>query len=199
MDASSTGYLEAVRIEELADILKSTGYEVSAASQPDEGFDLIASRGPERIAIEVKARSALRSSIHTIEELRKRAADQGFTEFRLVVVNPPRSVEVEVEGLDQILLTHLLTALPPDLDEISSQTVEGVSNIEIARMYVSSGGFRVSGNATVDVQMNYDGGAARDGLTFSSEFPLDFDVSLDKELHLTSIDEFKVDTSSFYE
>lgn len=66
-------------------------------------------------------------------------------------------------------------------------------------MYVSSGGFRVSGNATVDVQMNYDGGAARDGLTFSSEFPLDFDVSLDKELHLTSIDEFKVDTSSFYE
>jgi hypothetical protein len=200
MDTSSTGYLEAVRTEELVDILRATGYEVKTGGLAGEGFDLVASKGSERLAIEVKARSTLKDSIQTIEQLRKKASDQGFTEFRLVVVNPPRPVEVEVEGLDQSLAAHLYSELPPELDGLSSETlVQGVTNVEISGIHVTRDGIRVSGIATVDVQMNYDGGSSRDGLTFSGEFPLDFDVSLDQSLKLDRINELKVDTSSFYE
>ena len=73
----------------LAAELEAAGYNVTRAALADEsGYDLVAAKDNQRIAIEVKARSALRESADAIHRLREQARQHGYSEFRLVVVNP---------------------------------------------------------------------------------------------------------------
>ena len=122
---SSTQYLEAAKVEELASQYKTRGYQVSM-EQPSSGgnarYDLIVEKDGHRIAVEVKARSTLKSSAHEIRELREKAIQEGFDEFRLVIVNPPRERSIEVEGIEEILEEHIIEEHFSELADLSSGT-----------------------------------------------------------------------------
>lgn len=58
----------------------------------------------------------------------------------------------------------------------------------------------MTGTGIVEVQLNYGGGQARDGLTVESDFPFDFDVVLRRHLgriEIETVESLTVDTSSF--
>src|SRR3954447_9971600 len=116
MSTPSAELLEAEKIEELADQLRADGYDVQTSKQGDPGFDIIAKRGGEVIVFEVKARSRLESAVPSINQLRQRAAEEGYSGFRLVVVNPPREIQVEIDGLQDLLQHQLAEDPPQDLD-----------------------------------------------------------------------------------
>lgn len=121
MNTVPATYLEAAKIEELISELRVQGYDIRAPAETKGAhFDLLATRGEEVLAIEVKARTELKASAKQIEESRRRAAELGFTEYRLVVVNPPRAVEVDVHGLDEALARYMFESIPSELEEISS-------------------------------------------------------------------------------
>ena len=64
-------YLEAAKVEEVAEQLKSEGYQI-ALNQIEPGlnlqYDIVATKGDKRIAVEVKARSHLRDSAGLIRD-----------------------------------------------------------------------------------------------------------------------------------
>ena len=198
MSTASAELLEAAKIEELAETLRAEGFDVLTSTGPEPSFDLVARRGQESLAFEVKARSRLQSALPAIHELRRRATEEGFTGFRLVVVNPPRTVDVQIDGLEALLSEELSENLPEDLNRLSSGTrVEDVSNIEIERVNVSPSGVQVSGWGAVDVELRHGTGSETQGLTTSSGFPFHFDVVLSPDLsRITESKDIRVDVSS---
>jgi len=200
MRRPAADYLEAEKIEELAEDLRRSGYRVEREARlGNQQFDLLAQRDGERVVVEVKARSRLKESVEQLARLRAAARKAGIDVFRLVVVNPPREVDVTIEGLDWELTNYLNEHLPGELDEISSGTiVEGVSDIEIDLADIKRDGMHVRGRASVDVQLNYGGGVERDGLTETAIFPLIFDINLGPDWKLEEANELHVDVDSFY-
>ena len=199
---SSLDYLESAKTEELALRLSAEGYKVVREASGPEGkekYDLVAERGNEKIVFEVKARARLKQESAQIRRLRKMAHQQGYNEFRLVVVNPPREVSVEIEGLSQILLNHLVENMPEELNELSTNTrIEDVSDLEFDSVSMSGEGIRVRGTGVADVVLEYGGGEERDGLRTREGYPLTFDILLDESRSVEDV-EIQVDTSSFYE
>ena len=191
-------YLEAAKTRDLADRLQQSGYDVTI--DPGDGLDLAAAKGGRRIAYEVKARSDLGASEDLTRDLREMAIRKGYDEFRLVVVNPPRDVRVCVAGLERLLEEHLRDAVPDELQVVSSNTlVDDVADIEIDTLEVTQEGVHVAGSGVVETTLVYGGGESSDVISGRMDFPFDFDVILDRELHLEDVKRIAVDTTGFYE
>jgi len=199
---SSTQYLEAAKVEELASQYKTRGYQVFM-DQPSSGgnarYDLIVEKDGHRIAVEVKARSTLKSSAHEIRELREKAIQEGFDEFRLVIVNPPRERSIEVEGIEEILEEHIIEEHFSELADLSSGTsVDGVTDVDIESIEVAKNGLDIRGVASVDVTLEYGGGSERDGMSWGTSFPFTFYVLLNNDMKIEE-SEINIDVSEFSE
>jgi hypothetical protein len=96
---------EEKRIRELKVELESQGYDVTTQpSGPDEGYDIVATKDGRKIAVEVKANSELAESAEAIRNLRRRARERGFDEFRLILIKtPPPPPDIRIQGLEQRL------------------------------------------------------------------------------------------------
>jgi len=197
MVASAT-YLEAAKAEQLERELTAQGYVTERAKRMNGSiYDLVAERGDERIAIEVKAQSRLAEQAREVTRLRERAFQLGFTEFRLVVVNPPRARQIEVEGLDSALRTYLVENPPSQIDELSGHTlIEDVSGPEIDEIEVTREGTRVAGDASLELLLQY--GEARDGATMHVTLPFRFDVILGLDGEIIEARSIEVDTASLH-
>lgn len=196
---NATQYLEAAKIEEVTSQFRSQGFEVTFPNGEQEGFDLVGTRGSERIAVVVKAGSELRHSASEIARLRDQARRDGYS-FRLIVVNPPREKAVDVEGLRQRLEEYVSENPPHELNMLSSHTrITDISNLEVDSLEATTDGLHVVGNGVIDVELDCGGGIAKDGVTSEADFPFTFDVLLDHTLHIKEVRHLNVDTSSFYE
>jgi Holliday junction resolvase len=193
-------YLEAAKLDELAQQLERDGYNVARSFRDGNVvYDLVATRGDRKVAIEVTARSALRQAVESIRQLREQARRNGFDEFRLVVVSPPRERAVEIAGLEDVLLQHMRDNFPAKLAELSSHTsLDAVSQIDVSSIEVSADGIHVIGTGIVEVTLGY-GGEPRDGVSWEADLPFDFDVLLDHQLQIAEVHALEIDTSSFDE
>jgi hypothetical protein len=192
-------YLEAAKAEEVARQLEADGYTVlKDAKSNGMVYDLVATKNGQKIAVEVKARSALRGAASQIRALREQAFRQGFDEFRLVVTNPPHETRVEIDGLDDQLLRHL-AADPPDPPGFESLVtrVARVSAIEIDAINASAGAMRVVGTGVVEVALDPTHGPRDDQGSWKTDFPFSFDVTLDRDLALKAVNKLDIDMSSF--
>lgn len=190
-------YLEAARVRDVAIELAQQGYAVRVATEnPAQPYDIVATKPGKRVAIQVKARSTLGAET---ARLRKQAVEEGYDEFRLVLVNPPREIDVEVTALADKLHHYLLENVPKEIDALSSRTcITGVGDLEIGSVKIQPGKVRVVGSGAVEVLLECGGGSERDGTEWETDFPLEFDVTLDQDLAITTA-ALRVDTSTFYE
>ncbi len=200
---SSLDYLEVAKTEEIASQLVSEGYTVQREAMSMVGtsrYDLVAERGKDKIVFEVKAQARLQQEHEHIRQLRKRAHEQGYSEFRLVIVNPPHTVAVEIEGFDTQMLDYLIENTPEELQALSSVTIiEGVSDLEFDMVSVSDTGICVRGTGVVDVVLEYGGGENRDGLSMREGYFFEFEVTLNQDRKIEAVNRLQVETSSFYE
>lgn len=195
-------YLEAAKIEEVAEQLRSEGYQVSQERlNPDthSRYDLIAVMGDKKIAIEVKACSQLRSSAGLIRDLREQAAKQGYDEFRLIVVNPPREKTIEIDNIEGILYDHIMQESFSELEELAGRvSVDDISDVDIDSIEVNSSGIDVQGTGLLSASLEYGGGDHNDGLSVDYDFPFTFRITLNHDMNIVE-DEIDIDTSSFFE
>jgi len=199
---TATRYLEESKIDDLARQLERQGYNIVAREQRNGNisFDLVASKDGQTIAFEVKARTGDRVSATEIARLREQAFEQGFDDFRLVVVNPPHETVVEIPGLDDLLFAYIGERRGPELDDLPGAVrVESVDNLDIDAIEITTNGIHLAGGGTVRVNIDYDDGDAYDGLSLETDFPFTFDVILSHALQIEQVGSFRVDTSSFYE
>ena len=195
-------YLEAAKLEELAVDLERRGYRVSRdARVGDRSVDLLAERGDERLAFEIKARSRLQESAQDVGRLREAARDAGLTELRLVVVSPPHAVDVSIEDLHSELLRYFSeNELPKELLAISpGARVEGVSDIDIESVEIRRARIHLRGRATADIDFNDARGGVGDGLIASDSFQFSFDLELGPNLRIAQMKHLSMDTEGYYQ
>ena len=83
-----------------------------------------------------------------------------------------------------------------DLDQLSNRTMfEGLEANPDGVFIESPGSFRAVAN--VYVTLNY--GDNRDSTSMSDSYPVEVQGKIDPQSHEVSIDDLKIDTSSFYE
>jgi hypothetical protein len=199
MRAPAADYLEADKIEELADDLSREGYRVEReATVGGQRFDLLAQRDGERLVFEVRARSRLGANGDELVRLRAAAIEAGVTGFRLVVVNPPRATQVAIEGLDAALLGYFREELPAEVDQISYETrAKRVKIFDVESVDVRRDRMRVQGRGGLDVELNYRGKTDQIDLTTDEGLDFTFDVELGSDLKLAHVNSIKVDVSDF--
>jgi len=192
-------YLEAAKLDELVAEFRRAGYAVRLnEGEGETRYDLVAEQGERRIAVEVVARLNTRDDAvaRRVSALREYAHNQGFDEFRLVLVSPPREAVVEVEGLETLLSNALINDIPSKLDILSSHTrVLSISDVDITSTTINREGIQIG---IVLVELEYGGGAERDGLSEEIDFPFSFDLILTLDLELEQLVSLNVDTTSFY-
>jgi Holliday junction resolvase-like predicted endonuclease len=194
-------YLEAATAAEVARQLEADGYTVARDQRVDGAFyDLIATKQDQRIAVEVKARPRLRGAGAHLRDLRERAYRQGFTEFRLVVANPPHETLVEIDGLNQQLFQHMAEHPPQEIDDLTPSTrITGISSIDFDSARITPDAIHLTGTGIVEVELEYAGGEASDGGSWETDFPFSFALTLDRDLTIASVDRLVVDISGFHE
>lgn len=201
MRQTAADYLEAEKIEDLEASLRSSGYQVAReAAVGNEVFDIVAERDGQLQLYEVKARSRLQESIEEVARLRAAARQAGVKGFSVVVVSPPREIDVEVEGLASELTGYFLEALPAAVDRLSADTrVERVRVVEIASVKVRSSGIRVQGRGALEVELNYLGKPGSIGASLDETLSFEFDVDLASDLRLTHVNTIDIDLSDYDE
>jgi len=195
-------YLEESKITDLVRQLEQQGYHIVGREQSfgDIPFDLVASKDGHTIAFEVKARTGDPVSAKEIARTRQQAFEQGFDDFRLVVVNPPHETIVEIPGLDNLLVAAIAEQHSSELDDlIGVVRVEGVDNLDIDAIEITTDGIYVVGSGTLRVGIEHDDGEVYNGLDVETDFPFTFDVILSHALRIERMRSFRVDTSSFDE
>src|SRR5688572_26655128 len=117
-------HLHEAKIEEVAERLRGEGYTVRRGPQAGHvEFDLVAEKEGRNVAVEVKDAIELRASARDVMRLRDLALEQGFNDFRVIVVNPPQKKNIAVPGLDAVLLACLRQAPPERLTALSDRLV----------------------------------------------------------------------------
>jgi len=195
--SAATQYLTAYKKEALAAHLRSAGYDVREDVPP---YDLVAEKGAERIAYEVRVPPVSADGIEQLRADRARSLKEGYTEFRTVIASRPKPVIVDVDGLDQALFAALANDPPSELLDLGPCCrVEDVADVEIEEAEVTRDGVRVAGNGTVGVDLEYGGGVEKDGMTTYAVFPFSFVVRLDRDLAFVEWEEIVVDTIDYQE
>lgn len=186
-------YLEESKLAEIAQHYEALGYQVEAGK---EGFDLVAKRGDDRIAFEIKVASTRPHSQRTISKLRSKAKRLGM-HLNIVLLRKPHQIEVEIENLEEILHRKLKDDVPEEIRELSSNSIiEEVADLEIDRCRISKTEISLRGTGYIGVELNY--GGSRDGATAYEGYPFSFEVILDHDLSIASDLAVQVDVSSFY-
>lgn len=220
---TSIEYLEAAKIEEVASQLRGEGYEVTISPiGQDEGYDIVASKGDRKLAVEVKVSSQLRDSAASIKTLRRRALDHGYDEFRLVVVSPPREVKVSIEKLEEELFKYmeqnlrsiwggdsLQTLGELGLPDVNQIRLVHIGEIDIDSIDITTDGVQVVGNGVAEIEINYweiheepfwsAGFPPQDSRSLTrwkTGVPFAFNVMLNHDLTISKALKIEVDTSS---
>lgn len=193
-------YLAQAKVEELAERFAGLGYTVvQEPAGEDRLFDLLATKGDQTIAFEVKASGSLHNAVATTRAARELAHRKGY-DFRLVVVAPPHTPAIDIEGLTEQLDSYLTENTPSELLDLALVVrIDSVCDLEFDAVAILATGIEVEGSGTVELSLEHDGGKERDGVTFSEAFPFKFAVWLNHDLSLKSVQCFTFDLSSFYD
>jgi hypothetical protein len=199
MSAAIT-YVEQEKLDELEQQYRSRGYDVRRDYRSQSGriYDMVALKGDERAVFEVKALPALAGKGEALRELRRHAYDDGFTDFRLVVVRPPRRIDVSVPGLEGELAEYMRQRLPDELERLAKRVrIDSVSDLEISEVEASTGGLDLAGDGVVEVTLG--DGRSEGGGESQDDFPFRFHVRVTSDLRLAQVYELQPDVSGFAE
>jgi len=204
--------VEYLKLKEVASQLRAEGYNViESPTGTDKGFDLVATKDGKKLAIEVKVSSQLQESAESIKALRKRALEQRYDEFRLILVSPPHEIPVKIDSLDKELSNQMKEESyknylkHPGDSYFDNYELEKVSDIEIDSVSIAVEGIRIQGNGVVSVIEKLPEGSlsqisgAVNISRWANDLPFQFDVTLDRELKISSVNGIEIDNSSFDE
>lgn len=190
-------HLRAAAVEQTARRLAREGHDVEKSVRLDDTVvaDLRAIRpgGKEKLYHIVLAGMGSAGRPEQASRVRAEAVARR-AEYHLVLVRPPRDIEVEVVGIEDVLKQALIKHTPENLRDIAPKwEIEKVSDVEVARVQLVQGKSHVAGDSLVTILFPADDD---DFPTELGTYPLKFDVVLDSQGALRSVTALEVDTSS---
>jgi hypothetical protein len=190
-------YLVRARREELADEMKGKGYAITRPAPP---FDFVAEGEGKTVAFVVRERPVPQQDLETVVGLRAKAKAAGFTDYRLYVVPPPRSVDVDVAGLESALQAEISRKMWPGMEVLGrSPRVDEVSDIWFDAVKIDGACIHVEGGGYLSITSERAGWGVEGGIDAQEVFPFDFIANLDHDLNVTTIESLTVDTAAYFE
>ena len=191
-------FLERAAAEELASKLASGGWEVQREAPVGAmRVDLIARRGEEVVFYEFKlaGASAYDGWASQLLAYQKLARQHGAA-FRLIMVRPPRQMELEVDGVERMLFEFLVQHPPTEVSDIAGHTlIDEVVGVDLDSVRISGTTADVSGDASLAVTLQTGAGEE----IGSELFPFAFSAKLDLAAQRADeVDVLEVDPSSWY-
>jgi hypothetical protein len=201
-------YFHDIAMEQLYDEYSQMGYIVHKNHRIGSyEADIIAEKDNEKIVIEIKSGRMTPDKKQRLADLANYVRSQGDYKFMVVVPTPPQKKQLEVENIEQLLLTDLIHNLPNELDQLSTHTSpDEVYEVDIDEIKIDEDSIFIKGDGTISVNLDYgsdsddliaDGYAASDSFPFSFTAKLTYDERT-KKFEIEDAD-INVDTSSFYE
>lgn len=191
-------FLERAAAEELASKLTSGGWEVQREAPVDAmRVDLIARRGKEVVFYEFKLAGARADDGWASQLLSyQKLARQHGAAFRLIMVRPPRQMDLEIDGAERMLFEFLVQYPPSEVSDIAGHTlIDEVVGVDLDSVRICGTTADVSGDASLAVTLRT--GAGED--IGSELFPFAFSAKLDLVAQRADeVDVLEVDTSSWY-
>jgi hypothetical protein len=193
-------YYHTAKILELTEKYQSYGYNVVHDYIVNGfNFDLFVTKENEKIYIEVKSEAFSKEKSKKIIEMAAYVKSIENARFELIIATPPRKKNIEFENLSQIIFDYLIENIPSDLDSLSTHTrIEDVIDVDIDSVSITEYNIHIGGTASVEVELQYGSSREQEGELYDS-FPLEFDLTLDREFNIEEVNNLSVDTSSFYE
>jgi len=191
-------------VEQVMYEYQQAGYEVTREAKLGEMIaDLTAKKDDEIIVFEFKSGIWNEAKRQATRQLRNHVVHRLGAQFRLVLVNPPGEVTVEVESLEETLVELLYEHCISELSELATHTrIDYVSDVEFGRVLVRKDEIELQGSAIVSLNLQYgsDGDVRRgDGLLSSESFAFTFHILLGLELEVTEVLSINLDTSDYWE
>lgn len=194
--AIAARHWEQAAVEQLEKELSEQGYEVQRdAWLGKRRADLIARRGDRFTVYEFKVvgQGAPRGWADQVVALRDEVRAEGGR-FELVVVRPPRTIDITIDGIERALQQALMEEVPRELVEISSRvTIDNVSDVDLSSLEWRDQELGVTGDATVQVTLYSEGGEA----CATENFPFSFHARLNRSNHVEELSEVEIDLSSW--
>lgn len=165
----------------------------------NEKFDIYAEKGDDRRIYEIRiGKSKIQERLlSSLQELARKKKAKLF----VIYVEPPRTKQIEYDGIDLLLSDYLINNMPDDLNELSTHTlIEYVSDTEINSIHISDFDIEVEGNSCVSVCLLYGSDLDRrngDGDESSDIFEFSFKAII-SDNKITKAD-FRFDVEHFYE
>jgi len=191
-------------IEQVASDYQEAGYEVAREARlGDLMTDLMAKKGDELIVFEFKPGEWNEAKRQAVRRLRNYVVHRLGAQFRLILVNPPGEVSIEVEGLEEALVELLYEYCASELSELATHTyIDHISDIEFDKVVVRKDEIELLGSAIASLTLQYgsNGDLRRgDGLRSAESFSFTFHVLLDQDLEVKDILSFDLDTSDYWD
>jgi len=192
-------HFERAKMEETAAKYERDGYAVHRElAIGDLRFDMVAEKGSEKIFFEFLYRPDSAAKAAQLTRYREVAKANGATDFKVILFDSPKEVEVEIEGLSEALADALQQEeAQSQVDDIGNGvSFEGVYVGDITFVRIDEDGIQVKGMAEVDVEVSM--GPSCEGMSMSENFSFTYDIILDEKRDLSQVNEIIIDTSSFF-
>jgi len=196
-------HLHKAAIEQVAFEYQKNGYEIQKEVRfGDIIADLVAKKGNELIVFEFKYTNWDKGKIESIKRLRNTVVREHGASFKLVLVNQPGEISVEVDNLEQILL-ELVIKTPTLYDQLATHAENhDISDIDLSKVVIHKDEIELIGSAVVNMILQYGSDSDVDednGLRSDESFMLDFHILFDWGFEVKEIIKFSLDTSDYYE
>jgi Holliday junction resolvase len=200
---SYNSLLHDLKVEELIDKYKQNGFDVERESKcNDVVFDLVAKKGDERIAFEVKVLGDKSKQNETIKKSRTVAENNGY-KFILAIASRPQSNEIKIEDLNRSFIEYFKTKVPAELENLSignlssKTTIEDISDIEIDNIHLLKDKNEIKGSALFELELDFRNNPNCKSLMYF-DTPFKFEVVLDLNLKVERINKLEIDRSELW-
>jgi len=196
-------YLEKAKVEEISEELKKQGYIVNLEKQYGEyRYDIVAKKGKSILLFEIKTGSNLIGKSKVLSQMAAYTKALKNVKFELVIVNPPKEKEIEIENIENIIYAYIINeATPNKLDILSTHSrIEDISDVEIVNIKINGGEIKIKGNGLVGVTLQYGSDSdnkSEKAVEYIESFPFEYEYTLNSNLKIISCEKLTIDTSSF--
>lgn len=192
-------HLTEAAIEQISSEYQENGYEMKKEDRMDNMVaDLTARKDNELIIFEFKTTKWDAVKIDSIRQLRNYAVHGFGAKFKLVLVDLPGEVLIEIEDIEQILF-NLVVNTPALYDNLATHArIDGVSDVELEQVKVCRNYVELLGSAAVSLILQYGSDSdidKDDGLCSSESFFLSFHILIDQDLEVNQTLKLELDTS----
>ncbi|MEQ3500944.1 hypothetical protein ABMY20_14395 [Tenacibaculum sp. SSH1-16] len=201
-------YLHDIAILQIKEDYENRGYEVYLEKRIGKYIaDIVAERKDDKVVLEIKTGKMTSERRKKLSSIADYIKESGEYRFMVVVATPPKEKRLEIKNFEEILWDYLFGNLPNEIYILSTHSrIDEIIEIDIDEIEINGNAIFVIGDGVLSVELQYgsDGDQLKgDGLKMFDSYPFNFKFTLeydtDKNLKITEVHNFEVDTSSFYE